>query len=69
MEKHMVKFTIPKGGGIKFEVIGGHGETCTKVTKDIELHLSSVGRVVDEGKKPEYYDNGPNLEVFNSLND
>jgi len=68
MQQHKVKFTIGKGGGIKFEVVDGQGESCTAVTQDIEMQLSRVGTVVNEGKKPEYYDQGPDLNVFNDLN-
>jgi hypothetical protein len=68
MQQHQVKFTIPQGGGVKFEVMGGQGESCTLVTKEIELHLSKAGSKVEEGKKPEFYEDGPNLQVFNDLN-
>ncbi|WP_067923874.1 DUF2997 domain-containing protein [Alicyclobacillus shizuokensis] len=69
MQEHKVKFTIPKGGGVKFEVIGGQGTSCTEVTRDIELHLSQAGgQLVEAGKKPEYYDDGPSVSVFNDLN-
>jgi hypothetical protein len=67
MNQHKVKFTIPKGGGISFEVIDGQGQSCSLVTKDIELHLSSNSRVVSEGKKPEYYEGTPNINIFNDL--
>jgi hypothetical protein len=68
MQQHTVKFKIKPGGGISFEVVGGQGESCTLVTKDIEMHLNRVGTQVDEGKKPEYYEGGPNISVFNDLN-
>jgi hypothetical protein len=67
MQQHTVKFTIPKGGGVRFEVIGGQGESCTLVTKDIELHLNRAGTRIEEGKKPEYYEGGPDINVFNNL--
>jgi hypothetical protein len=67
MEQQTVKFTIGQAGGIKFEALNVVGQACTTVTRDIELHLSRTSRVVEEGKKPEYYEDGPNTEVFNSL--
>lgn len=69
MKNHEVKFTIKKGGGIAFEVMNGEGNSCSLVTKDIELHLSTAGKVVSEGKKPEYYEQGPDMDVFQTLND
>ncbi|QHW35767.1 DUF2997 domain-containing protein (plasmid) [Paenibacillus rhizovicinus] len=69
MEQQQVKFTIGKAGGIKFEAMNVQGQACTVVTRDIELHLSRTNAVVSEGKKPEFYEDGPNTEVFNSLND
>lgn len=68
MEQKLVKFTIGKSGGVAFEVLNGQGEDCTKVTENIELHLSSVGTQVEEGKKPEYYDGGGLTDVFNNMN-
>jgi hypothetical protein len=68
MQQHKVKFTIKPGGGISFEVLDGQGQSCVEVTKDIELHLSRAGNKVDEGKKPEYYEAGPDINVFNDLN-
>jgi hypothetical protein len=69
MNAHKVKFTIPKGGGISFEVIDGQGQSCTQVTKNIELHLSQAGTKISEQKKPEYYEDGPDLNVFQTMND
>lgn len=68
MEKRTVQFTIPKGGGIKIEAMEMQGEACTIITKDIELHLARNSQVVDEGKKSEYYEPGPDVSVFNDLN-
>jgi hypothetical protein len=68
MQEHKVKFTIGKEGGIRMDVIGGQGTACTTVTRDIELHLARNTAVAEEGKKPEYYEDGPNLTVFNDLN-
>ena len=67
MNQHKVKFTIPKGGGISFEVMNGQGNSCTTVTKNIELHLSTNSRVISEGKKPEYYEQSPSINVFQDL--
>ncbi|GAK41943.1 hypothetical protein TCA2_4435 [Paenibacillus sp. TCA20] len=67
MQERKVKFTIGKEGGVAFEVLNGEGADCTKITKDIEVHLSQNGTMVDEGKKPEYYDGGGITDVFNSL--
>jgi hypothetical protein len=67
MKENKIKFTIPKGGGISFEVVDGQGTSCTLVTKDIELQLSSQGTIVRDEKKPEYYNDGPSLDVFNSI--
>lgn len=68
MKQHQVKFTIKPGGGISYEVLNGEGESCTLATRELDLHLSQVGKVVDEGKKPEYFDSTPNTSVFNDLN-
>jgi len=67
MQKTDVKFTIPKGGGIRFEVMNGNGTNCAVVTKDIELHLQQAGSVTSEGNKPEYYNSDPDLRIFQDL--
>ncbi len=68
MKQNTVKFVIPPGGGITMEVIGAQGEDCTKITEELELHLSKAGEHVDGGKKPEYYEGPALTDVFNNNN-
>jgi Protein of unknown function (DUF2997) len=67
MQQTKVKFTIKPGGAINMEVLNGQGESCVEVTKDLEVSLASAGQKIDEGKKPEYYEGGSNISVFNDL--
>lgn len=67
MAQNKVKFLIDKQGEITMEVIDGAGESCLAATADLEVSLASVGSKVDEGKKPEYYDGGGGISVFNDL--
>lgn len=68
MQQSTVKFKIAPGGQINMEVIGGAGESCVDVTKELEVSLMNAGsRQVDEGKKPEYYEPDTGLNAFNDL--
>ncbi|WP_169712540.1 DUF2997 domain-containing protein [Parageobacillus galactosidasius] len=67
MQRHEVKFIIKPGGEIKMEVLNGQGQSCVDVTKDLEVSLVAAGEKIDEGKKPEYYQGGSNISVFNDL--
>jgi hypothetical protein len=66
--QNTIKFTIKPGGAINMEVVGGQGESCMDVTKELEVSLASAGNKTDEGKKPEYYEGGGGISVFNDLN-
>ena len=67
MAQSTVKFKIKPGGAINMEVIGGVGESCVDVTKELEVSLANAGTKTDEGKKPEYYGDSGGIDVFNSL--
>lgn len=67
MKRTEVKFTIKPGGAINMEVLNGEGESCTLATRDLEVSLSNAGEKVDEGKLPEYYEDGLGTSVFNDL--
>jgi Protein of unknown function (DUF2997) len=66
--QNTVKFTVKPGGQINMEVVGGQGESCTDVTKELEVSLAAAGSKSDEGKKPEYYEGGGGVSVFTDLN-
>lgn len=66
--QNTVTFTIKKGGNVSMEVIDGQGESCVDVTKDLEVSLASRANQVDEGKKPEFYEGGSGITVFQDLN-
>ncbi|CDQ41916.1 DUF2997 domain-containing protein [Virgibacillus salexigens] len=68
MSQHKVKFIIAPGGEINMEVLNGEGESCVEATKDLEVSLANAGSKTDEGKKPEYYEGGGGISVFNDLN-
>jgi len=68
MQRTEVKFVIEKGGKINMEVLNGVGQSCIEATRDLEVSLSRAGEKTDSGKKPEFYDSGANLSVFNDLN-
>lgn len=67
MERKEVKFTIAKGGGIRMEHLTGQGDSCVEDTKELEISLSNAGKKTDSGKKPEYYEGGNGINVFNDL--
>lgn len=69
MNQHQVKFTISKNGSVQFEVLNGQGQSCTVVTKDIELQLQKNGTLIDEGKKSEYYDQSPDVTLFQKFSE
>lgn len=52
MEK--IVFFINKKGDVTMETTGFKGTTCADVTEKILLSLN--GQIVDEKKKPEYWD-------------
>ncbi len=67
MKRTEVKFTVAPGGSIEMEVVNGEGESCTLATREIQLSLASAGKKVEEGKKPEFYEGGSGISVFNDL--
>lgn len=66
--QNTVKFTVKPGGDIQLEVLNGQGESCIAATQELEVSLASAGKKVDEGKKPEFYEGGGGISVFNDLN-
>lgn len=67
MGLNTVKFVIDKKGELRMEVVGGQGESCTAITKDIEVSLASAGSQQESGKLPEYYEGEGRIAVFNDL--
>jgi len=61
MEK--VKVIIDKNGQVKIETEGFKGKSCLDATKELEELL---GLVVEDKKKPEYYQNTVNARLKQS---
>lgn len=51
MSKPEVEVTIDESGNVKFDVVGGSGASCKKLTEAME---KAMGVVASVEKKPEY---------------
>ncbi len=57
-----VEFTIKNGTNeVTIETFGITGQECTKVTEALTVGLG--GSVKSDDKKPEYWDNGPDVHI------
>lgn len=55
MRKRKIRITIDKQGNYELEALEGFsGASCVEATKNLEIAIGGI--VVDEEKKPEYFD-------------
>ncbi|WP_139994965.1 DUF2997 domain-containing protein [Kurthia sp. Dielmo] len=61
-----IKINIGTKGDYGIEALSGfEGQDCVSGTADLELALG--GEIVDEGKKPEFYDSGAVTSIESQL--
>lgn len=58
MHEERIEFHIKESGEITYETFGFQGETCAKEAE--RLMQAIGGTVVEDRKKPEYYEEGDN---------
>jgi len=56
MAGETIEITIDRHGNMKIDVKGGHGESCTKLTKYLE---DGLGKITKRVLKPEYREREP----------
>lgn len=56
MEKQ-IEIKINPNGGINIELIGFHGDGCSKIAQQF---IDALGKSVQNERKPEYYENNIN---------
>lgn len=60
MAEKIVTVEVDKNGNFTVDMAGFQGKGC----KDVAKAFESVGKVVNEETKPEYYQEGPGGGVF-----
>jgi hypothetical protein len=56
MAERVIEFTVENNGAVKMNLEGFNGQGCAELADA----FASLGPVVEEIKKPEYYDKNPN---------
>jgi len=58
MSEERIEFHIKESGEITWSTSGFHGDTCVKEAERVMQAIG--GTVIEEKKKPEYYEDGDN---------